>query len=393
VLRGALVASQFALALVLANGAALMVQSYMRYRGMEQGFDPENVLTVNVSLQGESYDDVWDRDSFLRETIDRIAAIPGVRHVGATSKLPMEGGTNGNVWAEDNPDRDPNADGPLVEFSRVSGDYFSAAGIKLVAGRLPTCDDSIAANPGTIINQEMANRVWSGENPIGKRYSFRTDPPKWMTVVGVVEDVRQWGPYSRARAEHYLPYTAPGWAQGYRMYLVVKTDIDPLTIVGQVRQAVLAVDPDQPISEVRTMEGVLSEKFAGQRFNTMLVGIFAGIALLLVSAGVYGVVSFFVAQTSREIGIRMALGAAQGRVLGLTMLRGLKLAGIGAVVGVGGIYASTKVIRSLLYGASPTDIPTMLGGVLALILVGLIASFVPARRAARVNPVTALRNE
>ena len=394
ILRGALVASQFALALVLANGAALMVQSYLRFRGMEQGFDPESVLTVNVALQGESYEDTWDRDRFLRETIERISAIPGVRTVGATSKLPLNGGTNGQVWAEDDPERPPSGGpGPNVEFSRVSGDYFTAMGIKLVAGRLPEDNDSIAAHPGTIVNQAMADHHWPNENPIGKRYSFRSDPPNWMTVVGVVENVRQWGPYRQARTEHYLPYTAPGWAQGSRMYLIVKTEVDPLSIVGQVRQAVLAVDPDQPISEIRTMERVLGEQFAGQRFNTMLVGIFAGIALLLVSAGVYGVVSFFVAQTSREIGIRMALGAAQSKVLGLTILRGLKLASIGAVVGVGGIFASTRVIRSLLYGANPVDIPTIIGGALALICVGVLASLVPARRAARVSPVTALRSE
>jgi len=275
----------------------------------------------------------------------------------------------------------------------VSGDYFTAAGIELLAGRLPEADDSIAAHPGVIINQQMADFLWPDENPIGKRYSFRTDPPNWMTVVGVVENVRQWGPYRSARAEHYLPYTAPGWAEGYRMYLVVKTDIDPTSIVGQVRQAVLAVDPDQPISEIRTMEGVLSEQFAGQRFNTMLVGIFAGIALMLVSAGVYGVVSFFVAQTSREIGIRMALGAAQSKVLGLTIMRGLRLASIGAAVGVGGIFATTQVIRSMLYGASPVDIPTIIAGIFVLICVGLLASLIPAQRAARVSPVTALRSE
>ena len=394
ILRGGLVASQFALALVLANGAALMVQSYSQFRGMEQGFDPESVLTVNISLQGESYEDTWERDRFLRETIERVAAIPGVRHAGATSKLPLNGGTNGQVWAEDDPERPPSGGpGPNVEFSRLSGEYFTAMGIKLVAGRLPIDEDSIAANPGTVINQEMARQLWPDENPIGKRYSFRTDPPQWMTVVGVVEDVRQWGPYRQPRTEHYLPYTAPGWAEGHRMYLIVKTDIDPLAIVGQVRHAVLAVDPDQPISDIRTMEGVLGEQFAGQRFNTMLVGLFAGIALLLVSAGVYGVVSFFVAQSSREIGIRMALGAAQGKVLGLTILRGLRLASIGAAVGVGGIFASTKVIRSLLYGASPVDVPTMIGGVLVLILVGLLASLIPAQRAARVSPVTALRSE
>jgi predicted permease len=393
-LRGALVAGQFALALVLANGAALMVQSYLQFRGQEQGFDPENVLTVNVSLQGERYEDLWTRDNFLRQTIDRIAAIPGVLRVGATSKLPLNGGTNGSVWTEDNPERPLSGSfGPLIEFSRVSGDYFGTMGIRLLAGRLPIADDSVSTSPGTIINQEMANRLWPDQNAVGKRYSFRTEPPTWMTVVGVVEDVRQWGPYRNARAEHYLPYTAPGWASGYRMYLMVKTDVNPLSIVRQVRQAVLAVDPDQPISEIQTMAGVLSDQFAGQRFNTLLVGIFAAIALMLVAAGIYGVVSFFVVQTSHEIGIRMALGAGRARVLGLTLARGLKLAGIGAVIGVGGVFASTRVIRSMLYGASPVDIATLIAGVFTLIGVGVFASLVPARRAARVSPVTALRTE
>jgi predicted permease len=393
-MRGALVAGQFALALVLANGAALMVQSYAQFRGQEQGFEPENALTVSISLQGERYEDTWARDNFLRQTINRVSAIPSVLHVGATSKLPLRGGTNGSVWSEDNPERPLSGPfGPLVEFSRVSGAYFSAMGIRLVAGRHLRDDDSISASPGTIINQEMARRLWPEENAVGKRYSFRTEPPNWMTVVGVVEDVRQWGPYRTARAEHYLPYTAPGWASGQRMFLIVKTEVEPLSIIGPLRRAVLAVDGDQPIARIRTMEALLSDQFAGQRFNTLLVGIFAGIALLLVAAGVYGVASFFVAQSHHEIGVRVALGAGRGRVLGLTIKRGLKLALIGAVIGIGGVFATTQVIRTLLYGASPVNVPTMLGGVIVLIVVGVLASLVPAQRAARVSPVTALRSE
>ncbi len=393
-LRGTLVAAQFALALVLANGAALMVQSYLEFRGMEQGFDPENVLTVNMSMQGERYDDIWARGGFLRQAIERIEAIPGVVAVGAKNRLPLRGGTNSQVWAEDDPERPPSGGpGPLVEFARVSGDYFEAMGVRLLAGRYLTANDSVAANPGTIINEEMGRRLWPGENPLGKRYSFREEPPNWMTVVGVVEDVRQWGPYRTPRAEHYLPYTAPGWASARRMYLIVKTELDPLSLVGAVREAVTAVDKDQPLSEIRTMEGVLSDQFAGQRFNTMLVGIFAAIALMLVTAGVYGVVSFYVAQSTHEIGVRMALGAGRGRVLKITILRGLKLAGAGAAIGVGGIFATTQVVRSLLFGASPVDIPTMLGGVAVLLGVAVLASIVPAHRAASVSPVTALRSE
>jgi predicted permease len=393
-LRGALVAGQFALALVLANGAALMVQSYIEFRGMEQGFDPENVLTVNVTMRGEQYADDWARNDFLRQTMARIAAIPGVVAVGAKNRLPLQGGTNGQVWTEDDPERPPpGGPGPLVEFAWVVGDYFDAMGIRLVAGRNLTSDDSVAAHPGTVINQEMARRLWPGENPVGKRYSFRDEPPNWMTVVGVVEDVRQWGPYARPRAEHYLPYTAPGWASRARMFLTIKTELEPLSLVGAVREAVLSVNPDQPITEIRTMEGVLNDQFAGQRFNTLLVGIFAAIALLLVTAGVYGVVAFYVAQSTHEIGVRMALGAGRGRVLQLTIWRGLKLAAIGGILGIGGIFATTTVIRSLLFGASPVNIPTMIGGLLLLVCVGLLASLVPAQRAASVSPVTALRSE
>jgi predicted permease len=393
-LRGALVTVQFALALVLANGAALMLQSYLDFRGMEQGFDPRNVLTVNVTMQGERYDDVWARGGFLRQAIQRIGALPGVVAVGAKNRLPLRGGTNSQVWTEDDPERPPSGGpGPLVEFGRVSGDYFGAMGVRLLAGRYLNAEDSVAAHPGTIINEEMARRLWPGENPIGKRYSFREEPPIWMTVVGVVQDVRQWGPYRTPRAEHYLPYTAPGWASGRRMYLIVKTELDPLSIVGAVKEAIISVDEDQAISEVRTMEGVLSDQFAGQRFSTLLVGIFAAIALMLVTAGVYGVVSFYVAQTTHEIGVRMALGAGRGRVLRLTIIRGLKLAAIGGAIGVGGIFATTHVIRSLLFGASPVDIPTMIGGVVILIAVGVLASVVPAHRAASVSPVTALRSE
>ncbi|UCG86064.1 MAG: FtsX-like permease family protein, partial [Gemmatimonadota bacterium] len=393
-LRGALIAGQFALALVLANGAALMVQSYLHFRGQQQGFDARNVLTVQVSLGGERYDDVWERDSFLRAAIERVAAIPGVLRVGAKNRLPLLGGTNSYVWTEDNPERPLSGPfGPLVEFGRVSGDYFDAMGIRLLAGRFLTDDDSTAASTGVIVNETMAQRLWPEQSAVGKRYSFRTEPPNWMTVVGVVEDVRQSGPYRSAWAEHYLPYTAPGWASGRRMFLMVKTEVDPLSVVGPVRQAVLAVDPDQPISQIRTMDAVLSEQFAGQRFNTLLVGTFAAIALLLVAAGIYGVVSFIVAQTGHEIGVRMALGAGRGRVLGLTLLRGLRLALIGAVIGTGGVFATTQVIRSLLYGASPLDVPTMMGSVAALVAVGVLASLVPARRAASVSPVTALRSE
>jgi len=394
-LRATLVVSQLALALVLANGAALMVQSYLRFRGMEQGFQPENVLTVSLSLQGERYEETTPRAQFLDAVMDRLEAIPGVRDVGATSKLPLRGGSNNQVWAEDDPERLPSGgDGPLIEFSRVSAEYFPAMGIQLVAGRYVTAGDTATGQVGALINQEMAGRLWPEQDPVGKRYSYRTEPPEWITVVGVVRDVRQWGPYRRAQAENYLPYAAlPDRMAGYRMFLILRTDVKPLSILGAVRQTILAVDGDQPISEILTMDQVVSSQFAGQRFNTTLATIFAGIALLLVTAGVYGVVSFHVARTSHEIGVRMALGAGRGRLLGLTLFRGLRLSSIGAAIGVAGIFASNTVIRSMLYGANPLSIPTMVIGALGLVGVGALASLVPAYRAASVSPVSAIRGE
>jgi len=393
--RGALVVSQFALALVLANGAALMVQSYLRFRGMGQGFDPENVLTVAVALQGEHYQETAQRDEFLRQAVQHIEAIPGVREVGATSKLPLMGGTNNQVWVEDDPERPPaGGAGPLVEFTRVSADYFPAIGIRLVAGRYLAPGDASSELPGAIINQEMARRLWPEQNPIGKRFSFRSEPPQWITVVGVVENVRQWGPYRPAIPENYLPFAALPWKMPrFRMYLVIRADVDPLSLVDPVRHAVWAVDRYQPISEVSTMKQILSSQFARQKFNTILMGLFSAIAIVLVTAGVYGVVSYFVAQSTHEIGIRMALGAGRARVLCSTIGRGLELVSIGVLLGVAGVFASTQLIRSMLYGASPTDLRTIIAGVLFLVIVGVLALLIPAQRAARVDPLLALRNE
>jgi predicted permease len=327
--------------------------------------------------------------------MQRITAIPGVRAVGATSKLPLRGGSNGQVWAEDDPERQlSGGDGPLVEFSRVSGDYFDAMGIRLVTGRLLTADDTASGQLGAVINEEMARQLWPEEDPVGKRYSYRTEPPEWITVVGVVNDVRQWGPYNRARAENYLPYAAlPGRMPGYRMFLVLHTEVEPGSVVGAVREAVLAVDPDQAISGIRTMGQIVSDQFAGQRFTTTLATIFATIALLLVAAGIYGVVSFHVARTTHEIGVRMALGAGRGRVLRVTLIRGLRLAALGVAIGVGGVFASTGVIRNMLYGADSTDVPTIIAGVAGLIALAGLASLFPAYRAASVSPASALRGE
>ena len=388
-LRSGLVIAQFALALLLANGAAMMLKSYRHARGVDLGFDHNNTLTMRVVLDGPQYELDGGRQSFLRDAIERISAIPGVRYVGATSKLPLEGGTNTHIWAEDDPER-PSLGGPLIEFSRIASDIFQAMGVELTAGRLLTVDDTVSANPSAIINQEMANRLWPGENPIGKRFSLREIPPRWITVAGVVSNVRQWSVYSPPISEMYIPFNL---RPTNSMYLVVRSDVDPTTLVSAVRREVSAIDREQPISQVRTMSEVMSGQFARQRFNLIMTGVFATVALILVTAGLYGVMSFFVAQGTREIGIRMALGSGRNRVVNLVVKRGLALTMIGSLIGLGGVLASVRITRNMLFGVSPIDIRVLATGTLFIVLVGVGGSLVPALRATRVNPVNALRME
>lgn len=388
-LRSSLVIAQFALAMLLANGAAMMLKSYKQSRSTDLGFDHRNTLTMQMVLEGPQYETDGGRQLFLRDVLERVAGLPGVRHVGATSKIPLEGGTNTHVWAEDDPER-PSLGGPLIEHARIAGDIFPALGIDLIGGRLLTPNDTTSANPSAVINQEMADRLWPDENPIGKRFSFRDETPNWITVAGVVSNVRQWSVYSPAISEMYVPFNLrPTDA----MYLVIRSDVDPTTLVSAVRREVTAVDREQPVSRIRSMEEVLSGQFAQQKFSLLLTTIFAAVALVLVTAGIYGVMSFFVAQGTRDIGIRMALGSGQRRVINLVVKRGLVLAAIGSVVGLGGVFATMQVTRTMLFGMSPIDIPSLIVGTAFIVVVGLLGSLVPALRATRVNPVNALRLE
>jgi len=388
-LRSGLVIAQFALALLLANGAAMMLKSYRQARATDLGFDHNNTLTMRVVLDGPQYEVEGGRQMFLRDAIERVSALPGVQHVGATSKIPLEGGTNTHVWAEDDPER-PSLGGPLIELSRIAGDIIPALGIELVAGRLLTAGDTVSANPSAIINQEMANRLWPDQNAVGKRFSFRDDEPHWITVAGVASNVRQWSVYSQPISEMYVPFNL---RPTNSMYLVIRADVEPTTLVSAVRREVAAVDREQPISQIRSMTEVMSGQFAQQRFSLILTSVFATVALILVTAGIYGVMSFFVAQGTREIGIRMALGSGRKRVIKLVVKRGIALTVIGSLVGIGGVFATTRVTRNMLFGISPIDIPVLTAGVFFVMLVGVCGSLVPALRATRVNPVIALRME
>ncbi|GMV06995.1 MAG: hypothetical protein AMXMBFR53_32700 [Gemmatimonadota bacterium] len=389
-LRDAFIVGQIALGLVLANGAVLLVRSYTTLRGQEFGFETEGVVTMALNPAGPRYQDDAALTSFFDQVLARVEAVPGAAAVGTVSRLPLFGGSNGNVWVEGTPPRQNAGEGPLVEVTSVTGAYFDVMGIPLLKGRLLLPEDSASAAPGVVINQRLAELAWPGDDPLGKRFSFNDDPPNWLTVVGVVGDVRQWGPEQPPQAQLYAPY-ARGWSSS--QYLTVRTAGDPAALVPAIREAIRAVDPTQPPGDVRTMRERVDRTFAQRRFYTTLVSLFAVAALFLAAAGVYGTVSYFVARRIRELGIRMALGAGGSGILGLVVRRGVRLAFWGVLIGLGGVWASTRVVEGLVYGIRPMDPLTLAGGALALALVAVAASAIPAARAVRVSPVMALRSE
>jgi putative ABC transport system permease protein len=389
-LRDAFIVGQIALGLILANGAAVLVRSYARVQGQEYGFRTDGVITFAVRPDGPRYAEAASREGYLDRTREAVLAVPGVGSAGFVSRLPLDGGTNGNVLVEGRGPRANSNEGPLVEVASVVGDYFEAMGIPRIRGRLLTAADSATDAVGVVINDAMAREVWPGEDPVGKRFSFSDDPPDWMTVVGVVGDARQWGPEEDPLNQIYLPYTR-GWATSG--YVVARFEGDPAEVVPAVRQAALAVDRTLPPSDIQGMDARLEEALGQRRFYTTLIGLFALAALILAGAGIYGTVSYFVARRRPELGIRMALGAARSGIVRLVIRRGLRLAVWGVGLGLVGVWASTSLIESMVYGVGALEAPILLAGCVLLGGIAVLASALPALRAVRVSPVLALRSE
>lgn len=387
-LRDYFIILQIALGLVLVNGGTLLVRNYTDLRSQDQGFEAEGVLTVALNASGPRYESSVARMQFYDLVVAEVLAVPGVVSAGIVSKLPLAGGTNGNVWIEGRPPRTTSDEGPLVEVSSVGGDYFEAMGIPLLRGRTITDDDSASANIGVVINQAMVDEAWPDEDPIGKRFSFNDNPPEWRTVVGVVGTVRQWGPEQPARAEAYAHY-AQGWSS--TAYVVARVQGDAAPIARQLRSAVLAVDPTQPPSSIQAMDDRLENAFARRRFSMTLISLFAIAALLLAAAGIYGTVAFFVARRSRDLGIRIALGADGRGIAGLVVGQGLRLAAWGLALGLFGVWATTSLVESLLYGMGALHVPTLIAGCVVLGGVTVLAAALPARRAVRLPPTLVLR--
>jgi hypothetical protein len=275
----------------------------------------------------------------------------------------------------------------LVEISAFLPDYHGAMGIPLLAGRMLTSTDTVTGVQNVLINETMADRFWPDQDPLGRRFTFSENPPVWHTVVGVVGDVRQWGLEYRPLSEMYSHYATGGWQQ---IFLTLKAPVDPATLVPAVRARVLDVDPEQPVSEIRTMEQIIATSLEGLSFFAFLTGFMALIAMTMATAGIYGVISYYVVQRTHEIGVRIAMGAARARVLGLVVRRGVKLAVYGLIFGVAGALASGIIVAAFLFGVRFLDPVTLSGTSLLLTAVAILGSLLPAMRAMRVPPVTAL---
>jgi putative ABC transport system permease protein len=389
-LRQALVVFEVAMALVLLVGAGLLGASFLRLTQVNRGLDPANVLTVNLNLSSSKYPDGQQQTAVLRRILERVSAAPGVRSAGLTSTLPFTGGAATGFEIEGRAPID-DAHAPLADIRTVDANYFRTLSIPLRAGRLFAESDSAEAPRVMIINEEMARRHWPNENPLGRRVTMKDwGPPLTGEIVGVVGDVKADGLDSSTRPMIYWPYPQfPGVFNA----LVIRSEGDPMNIIAAVKSQVWSVDREQPLSGIRPMEEVIARSVAPRRFNMLLLGIFATLALLLASVGIYGVISYTVAQRTREIGVRMALGARRADVIKLVVKQGMSLALVGIGAGLAASFALTRLMANLLFGVRPSD-PLTFGVIASLLMaVALLACYLPARRAARTDPMRALHSE
>jgi putative ABC transport system permease protein len=414
ILRDSLVVGEIAVSLALLVGAGLLLRSFVRMRNANIGIQTQNVITLGVNLPSQKYSTGVERREFVDQLLEKASRTPGVQSVAMASELPLEGGNNGYVTVPgDTNSTDANL---LVEWEFITPDYFRTLGIPFFEGRNFSAEDmDRAANVGeklrelyesgkdlsksrfppelslvAVINRTMANTFWHGQDPLGKTFLNGGGPP--VTVIGVVGDVREWGIAEKVIPEAYFP-ASEGLAWGVAGHLVVKTSIASTSVFPAIRAEVRELDPSLALFHPRTMDQVVSENMQDASLRTFLLGIFAALALLLAAVGIYGVMAYLVTQRTHEIGIRMALGAERENVLRLVLGQGIKLIALGVAIGSAGALGLTRLISKLLYGISPNDPSTFVAVAILLICVAVAACWLPARRAAQVDPMVALRYE
>jgi putative ABC transport system permease protein len=393
-LRSVVAMIEIAVALVLLVGAGLLVRSFANMNRVDLGFDPRNVLALRLELPSARYREDAKITAFYDELASRLASLPGVQAVGlGTSVLLPALPNSATLSVEGRPPIDRSVPNLPVPYDSVTPAYFRALGIPLVRGRPFTDADRAGVLPVVIVNDAFVRRFFPNEDPLGKRVTFGnpTDTqPQWLTIVGVVGSTRRGGVDRAPWAELYYPIQQ---APDRRMYALIRTSGDPTAITGAAQAQVWSIDSDQPISSVRTVEAVLARSQANRRFTTLLLGLFAVVALALAAIGIYGVMAYSMAQRTQEIGIRVALGAARRDVLRMVVSEGLKIAVVGLTLGLAGAFALTRFMGGLLFGVGAHDPLTFVALAFALLVVAALASFIPARRAMHVDPVVALRAE
>lgn len=406
-----LVMAEVGLSLLLLISAGLLLKDFMRLRNNNIGVRPEGVWTAAISLPNAKYKEDQQQFNFSQSLLDKVKNIPGVESAAISNRLPLEGGSNGYVALRGKPFQ--RMSGPLVETHAVSPDYFKVMGVPLLQGRTLTPEDinatfavderqtqlakastkltpeqSNAVVTPVVVNQAMVREFWTGQNPIGQMFSYGDKDGPWMQVVGVVGDVKQWSITHAPVPEAFMAFDG-----SQLLFLVAHTSSPSLNVTSEVRHILAQVDSTLPLYSVRTMDEVIAEHASGQQFLALLLGLFSGLALLLAAVGIYGVLSYLVTQRTREIGIRMSLGASRGDVLTLVLKHGMKLAGIGFAAGLVAALAAGRLLSGLLHEVHPNDPAIIIATGASLTVVALAACYVPARRAARVDPIVALRHE
>ena len=389
-----LVAAEVALALVLLDGAGLLLESFRRVSNVDLGFRTEHALTMRLQLSKRGYPDGNRVRAFREELLRKVHALPGVQYAGTVSSLPMGIISQGMEFEVEG--RPETAwEKPFASYANTSTEYLRAMGIPIVAGRYFAESDGPAAQAVTIVSESLAHVWWPGTAALGRRIRFEGT---WFTIAGVIKDVRQLSPERAAEGQiyalnHQLPLARQGAAMGRFNVLVIRTAADAATMAAAVRRAVAEIDKDQPVAEVATMERVVESRLEARRLNTLLLGLFAGLAVALAAVGVFGVASYAVTRRTKEIGIRMALGATPASVLAMVAGETLALAAAGAAIGLGGTAATARILARFLYGVRPVEPVIVAGAAMALVAVVVGSGLLPARRAMRVDPMVALRED
>jgi len=390
--RDALVTAEIACSLILLVGAGLMAKSLWNVTRADAGIQPEHVLTAGFALPEIKYRDDEKRRLFVQELVTKLQEIPGVEAAGF--KNPLMGNWQSSFFIDGQPVPAP-GQVPDTDMGRVSPDAMRAVGMRLLSGRFFNEHDTEQGQRVCIIDETFAKQYFSNEDPIGKRINIQGalapgKDPQWMTIVGVVGHVKNYGVDQPSRVETFIPNAQ---SPSYGGSVVIRSSLDAALLTSQIRSAVQSLDADLPVFEVRALGDIVAENSASRRLSVLLIGSFAALALLLAGVGIYGVISYLVSQRYREIGIRMALGASSQTVLSMILLQGARMAILGIAIGLLGALALTRLIAGLLFQVSALDVTTLVAGVIALASLVLLASWLPARRATRVDLLIALRYE